>query len=227
MSRIIIKQPEKYEMCPVGYHVVRGHQRICGSGTRTWVDAHNAKNPKRTKSALLAENIHYLYWNAELEDYDDLKAIKGFPAHHEIDVAIQFWIDHWKAQGLKFPSDFDPLVVKAIIAIESSFNPSAASRISTATGLMQVTNTTRRELSGQKRKAYRLVKDQIVSVSQVDLKDPVINIAAGTRWLAAKVLQIPGGNKLNTHNLIKAYNQWNEEGEAYAKKVLDLYEQSK
>ena len=71
------------------------------------------------------------------------------------------------------------------------------------------------------------MKDQIVSVSQVDLKDPVINIAAGTRWLAAKVLQIPGGNKLNTHNLIKAYNQWNEEGEAYAKKVLDLYEQSK
>ncbi len=92
---------------------------------------------------------------------------------------------------------------------------------------MQVTNTTRRELSGQKRKAYRLVKDQIVSVSQVDLKDPVINIAAGTRWLAAKVLQIPGGNKLKPHNLIKAYNQWNEEGEAYAKKVLDLYEQSK
>jgi soluble lytic murein transglycosylase-like protein len=214
MSRIIIKQPEKYEMCPVGYHVVRGHQRICGSGTRTWVDAHNAKNPKRTKSALLADNIHYLYWNAELEDY-------------ELDVAIQFWIDYWKAQGLKFPSDFDPLVVKAIIAIESSFNQSAASRISTATGLTQVTNTTRRELSGQKRKADRLVKDQIVSVSKVDLKNPVINIAAGTKWLAVKFGAIPTENTRNTYNMLRAYNQWNEKGDAYAKKVLQLFEQSK
>lgn len=222
-----MRKPKLEEMCPVGYHVVRGHQRLCNSGTLTWVDAHNARNIKRTLKVHLVENIHFLYWNAKLDGYANLKTIKGFPAHHEIDIAIQFWIDYWKEQGLKFPHDFDPLIVKALIAIESRFDPRASARTSTATGLMQVTNTTRRDLSGQKRNGYRLIKDQIVSVNLVDLKDPLINIAVGTRWLAAKVTQIPRGNTLNTFSLLKAYNQWNSEGDAYAKKVLDLYEQSK
>lgn len=228
MSKITLKKPKSNDMCPVGFHVVRGHRRTCHSGTRTWVDAHNAKNPKAGKTAYLKENIHYLYWNADLDDYEDLKAIKGFPAHHEIDAAILFWLDHWESQGLKFPDDLDPLVIKAMMAIESSFNPNTTSRRSTAAGLMQVTGTARRNLGGSKDKhGYRFIRNELVTVEQIDLKDPLVNVAAATRWLSAKFSAIPSGNVKNTFNMLKAYNDWSDDGAAYAEKVLQLYKKSR
>jgi len=44
---IKITKPSKKQMCELGYHVVRGHYRICQSGTKTWVDAHRRKNKGR------------------------------------------------------------------------------------------------------------------------------------------------------------------------------------
>lgn len=41
---ITLSKPPKDEMCPPGNHIVRGHERICHSGTRTWVDTHTIKN---------------------------------------------------------------------------------------------------------------------------------------------------------------------------------------
>ena len=65
MSRKIqIKRPRKTEICPVGYHVVRGHHRICKSGIVTWVDTHLRKNRGR-KTMYLSENLLYLYWNSK------------------------------------------------------------------------------------------------------------------------------------------------------------------
>ena len=49
MAKIIISRPKKSEMCPIGYHVVRGHERICEDGTKTWVDQHIRKNRGRKK----------------------------------------------------------------------------------------------------------------------------------------------------------------------------------
>jgi soluble lytic murein transglycosylase-like protein len=52
---------------------------------------------------------------------------------------------------LKFPDDLDPFLIKAIIAVESRFIPAVRTKISgsSATGLMQVTNTTRGDLNGK------------------------------------------------------------------------------
>lgn len=224
--KISIKAPKPDEMCPVGFHIVRGHNRTCHSGTKTWVDAHNAKNPARGKLVYLSENLSYLYWNADLKKYHDLKAIKGFPAHHELDALIQFWLDYWRLQGLKYPDDLDPLVVKAMVAYESSFNPSATSNQSTATGLIQMTNTARLDLSGRKLNGGQYIKDQAVSITQADLKDPLINIAAAMRWLAAKYGSIPSRQEKTTFNLLQAYNS-QKEGTKYAEKIMQLYQQSK
>lgn len=64
-SKIKIVRPDKKNMCPVGYHVVRGHYRTCKSGTVTWVDAHIRKN-RGKKSMYLSENVLYLYWKKRI-----------------------------------------------------------------------------------------------------------------------------------------------------------------
>ena len=207
--------------------MVHGHQRKCHSGTKTWVDTHNARNRRQNVTVHLIENIHYLYWNADITAFGPLRSIKGFPAHREVDGPIQFWLQYWKSCESKYPAAFDPSIVKTMIAVESSFKADARSRSSTATGLLQVTNSARRDLSGAKsRRGYRLVRNQIVSVEQTDLFDPLVNIAAATRWLAVKVTTMPAGNLKNTFNLLKAYYDWSDKGAAYAEKVLRPYDQS-
>ena len=62
---IQLSKPPIGEMCPPGYHVVHGHERICKSGTATWVDTHTRKNRGRIRPGLLKENIHFLYWNTK------------------------------------------------------------------------------------------------------------------------------------------------------------------
>ena len=227
VAKITLTKPNEDEMCAVGFHVVRGHERICHSGTRTWVDAHLAKNPGGNKSMHLKENLFYLYWRRKITPSVPINSIKGFPAHHEVDALIQFWIAYWQDQGLKFPDGFDPLIVKVIMAVESSFNVMAASKQSTAVGLMQVTGTARIDLSGRKRDGFRYIRNQLISVSHTDLQDPLINIAVAIRWLAVKFAAIPKGNDRTVFNMLKAYNDWGPAGEAYAKRVLQLYERSK
>jgi hypothetical protein len=36
------------------------------------------------------------------------------PAHPELDQIIQFWLEYWKRQGLKFPN-IDPLLIKTFL----------------------------------------------------------------------------------------------------------------
>jgi hypothetical protein len=74
-------------MCPVGCHVVRGHVRVCKSGTRTWVDTHIRKNRSR-RTMHFSENILHLYWNNK-KKYPKLKAKKPFEGYHELDSIIQ------------------------------------------------------------------------------------------------------------------------------------------
>jgi len=224
---IKIKRPSDSEMCPPGYHVVRGHERICQSGFKTWVDTHNAKNPQNKATILHEENLLYLYWHGDLRRFGPLKAIKGFGDFHEIDPVIQFWLEYWKSQGLSYPKDFDPLVIKAMIAIESSFNPSAKPRGGSAHGLMQILKRTLRRLSGARdQTGYREVKDHCVSFPYDKLSDPILNIAAGTRWFAHKYTLIKPLPAKTVFNAIKWYNENNSKGDAYAKQVLALYQAS-
>jgi len=67
----------------------------------------------------------------------------------------------------------DPALVKAIIAVESSFQPNAVS-VKGAVGLMQIIPET-----GQR---YGVVADATRSIEQ-KLRDPAINLRVGTRYL--------------------------------------------
>lgn len=226
MPKIKVIKPKKSEMCPVGYHVVRGHQRICESGTKTWVDAHLRRNPKNKKSMYLIENLLYLYWNNK-KTYKKLKTIKGFPAHNEVDSIIQFWLDYWKFQGVKFPKGLTPLHIKAIIAAESSFDPSARASTSSGTGLMQVLKTSLGYLRGRKIKNWREVRDNYTSVTQEELKDPVVNIATGVRWLGHKYYLLRNHKNKGIKEVIRDYHSRDEAGTKYAEKVLKYYNSSK
>ncbi|OFZ11085.1 MAG: hypothetical protein A2Z20_04135 [Bdellovibrionales bacterium RBG_16_40_8] len=58
---------------------------------------------------------------------------------------------------------------------------------------MQVTDETRRILSGRpNKKGYRELKSNYLEISKSDIQDPIVAIAAGTRWLAHKYSIIPG-----------------------------------
>jgi len=228
-SEIKLSKPSSDKMCPPGYHVVHGYERLCHSGTRTWVDTHIRRNRGTIPKILLIENIHYLYWNSK-KKYVRIGKVHGFPENAELDPVIQFWLDYWKEHGLEFPAGLDPLMVKTIIAIESSFDSSAITKTkgSSATGLMQITDQTRGILSGRHNKDnYRELKSHYFEISKTDAQDPIVAIAAGTRWLAYKFTKVPKTAKKALHNTIKNYHSWDAQGEHYAKNVESLYRKSK
>lgn len=224
-----LKKPNPSEICPPGYHVVRGHERICHSGTKTWVDAHIRKNRGKIRPGLLIENIHYLFWNSK-KKYPVLNSISGFgDKGSEYDTAIQFWIDYWKSQGLKYPEDLDPLMIKALIAEESSFrvNPPLP-KGSSAEGLMQVTDQAVRVLGGFPNKdGYIECKNNLLHVTKEEKIDPMVNIALGTRLLAHKYSQIPKNRSKDARTMIEGYYSFGPGGKAYAERILSRYEKSR
>ena len=225
--KVKIKRPSKTEMCPVGHHVVRGHYRTCKSGTVTWVDAHLRKNRGR-KTMYLQENLLYLYWNNK-KKYPKLNAIKGYSGNHDLDPVIQFWLEYWGQKFKQFPK-IDPLLIKALIAKESSFDSKADPKVShsSAYGLMQIVDKARKSLTG---KIKSSVTQDYITVSRKDLEDPVVNIAVGTRWLVVKYFNVRA-RKIKgdpVHNTVKAYYGSNkrEENEKYLSDVLKLYNSSR
>lgn len=222
---INIKKPNKNKMCDVGFHVVKGHYRVCQSGTKTWVDVHLRKNRGR-KTMYLEENLLFLYWNNRMK-YQNINAIKGYSPHHELDPIIQFWLDYWKGRGEKFPTGLTPLHIKALIAVESSFRPNARPRTSSARGLMQLLNGARSSLKGTKNTRDNEVKNNHIYVSEKQLEDPVVNIAAGTRWFAHKFFLMRNHKDKSLKTVIRNYHSKDEAGDQYADKILTLYKKSK
>ena len=220
----IIRPPEN-EMCKVGYHLVRGHQRVCESGTNTWVDTHIRKN-RGKKTIYLSENLLFIYWNNK-KKYPLLKTIKGFSSHNEIDSVIQFWIEYWQSQGEVFPEGLTPLHIKALIAVESGFDPKAFSNISSAAGLMQVLNSARNALQGTEKIKKNEVKSNYLSVSKEQLDNPIVNIATGTRWLAHKFYLLRNHKDRSLEKVITYYHSADLAGKQYAEKIMDLYAKSK
>jgi len=224
-NQIKVKQPRNSEMCPVGYHVVKGHYRECASGTNTWVDVHLRKN-RGKKALLLEENIQFLYWNNN-NKYKKINGIKTFPAHHELDSIIHFWLDYWKEKGVKFPKGLTALHIKALIAVESSFRPKARPKTSSAVGLMQLLKGARSVLRGTKNTRNNEVRNHYISVTEKQLEDPVVNIAAGIRWFAHKFYLMRNHKDKSLKTVIRNYHSKDKAGDEYAKKVLDYYKQSK
>jgi hypothetical protein len=168
-------------MAPPGSHVVKKQARISKNGIKYFVKAHIRKN-RGKKVVLLPENLLYLYWHGD-RVYPNLGKVKGYGEFPELDSVIQFWLSFWKDEGLKFPKDLDPFMIKTIIAVESRFIPAVRTKIpgSSATGLMQVTDTTRRDLNGKSEDSKYNLKDNFLDLEMTDLTDPVLNIAAGIR----------------------------------------------
>jgi hypothetical protein len=192
------------------------------------VNTHLSRNPGKHGEILQIENLLYLFWHSK-QTFPDLNTIKGFSSNSEIDPVIQFWMEYWREQGLKFPAA-DPLLIKAMVAFESGFNPLARSTVrgSSAFGLMQVTDQARRILSGSPdSKGYIEGKSPFVRVSKSDIIDPVINVATGTRWLFYKYTSIPSRAEKNLFNTIKNYHSWDKAGDEYVRKIEDLFKKSK
>ena len=112
------------------------------------------------------------------------------------------------------------------IFVESSFRIKAdpTSKVSSANGLMQITNWTRNDLKGVRRKDKMSLQNYYLDLERKDLEDPVISIAAGIRWLSYKFSSIPK-QKRDLFNVIRSYNDW-KKGEPYAKDVINLYNSS-
>ena len=218
-------------ICPIGSHFVRTHKRRIQKGF-TMVDAHCRKNPKNKKKMLFASNLRYLYINSK-KQYSKLKAIKGFKGFHEFDPIIHFWTDYWKSKKI-IPQNLDPLLIKAIIASESSFRPKIISPNpnSTAAGLMQVLKTTLPILKGKPQKNGHIeIKANQLDISYNELLDPIINLAAGIRWLGYKIKSSPSRiSKKESDKIyggVKYYHSWDKEGEDYANKVFKLLQDTK
>ena len=214
----LIKRPPTLKMAPPGHHVVKRQAKISKNGIRYFVKAHRRKN-RGTKIVLLPENILYLSWHGDHE-YPHLGTVKGFAEYPELDSVIQFWLEYWREAGLPFPKDLDSFIFKVMIAVESSFRSKANPRVkgSSAYGLMQITNQTRRDAKN--------LNDGIVDIERRDLEDPVINIAVGIRWLSYKLTIIPKKEKKDLFNSLRGYYHW-KDGIPYAKKIIALYTASK
>ena len=213
----MLKKPSLMKMAPPGSHVVKRHARITRLGITIYVKAHIRKNHGK-KIILLPENILYLYWFSE-PSFIRIGQVKGFSEYPELDPVIHFWLDYWKTVGLPFPKGLNPLLIKTIIAVESSFQVKADPKVkgSSAYGLMQITDKTRFDVKN--------LRDKVVDLERRDLEDPVISIAMGIRWISYKYETIPKKAQKNLFNTLRGYYNW-QQGASYAEKILSLYRDS-
>lgn len=217
--------------CRPGYHHVKQHYHVSKNGTSHIVEDHCRKNPKSKEKMLYRSNLDYIYDQYKNNyKYKKLNKIKGYPQDKgHYDELIQFWLKYWKGKGL-INDDVDPLLVKSIIACESSFRESIITDMpgSTATGLMQIVKKTMRILA---RKLGNEIRKENIDITQDEAKVANINIAAGTRWLIYKITTSPWRKKKNKKDRIyggvKYYHSWDIDGEKYADKVFKVYHESK
>ena len=216
--------------CPPGQHYVRGHLRRTKKSGLVPVTDHCRTNSQNQVDLLDASNLRYLYNNRPQKQYPKLPAIKGFKGFHQYDPMIQFWTEYWKNKKV-LSDEVDPLLIKAMIAAESSFRPGVRTNDprSTATGLMQLTSSTLKTFKGNPdRKGYIEVKHDPVYLEDDERLDPLANIATGIRWLGHKMEVLPPSLKpkdINKRifNSVKYYHSWNQEGEDYVQKVYKYY----
>lgn len=180
-----------WRICPVGQHYRSGSfvdDYTTGSGKfvkahpRSWTCADNPSG----KDQLYPEEISKI-----AEDYFEpfkkapLKTISAFEeAGNAYDHLIQGWVSYWN-EVLAPLDPLDPDVMKALIASESSFNPSAWNKAKgpkRARGLTQVLDGT---LPLLKEGASEL-RDHFLNLSEDDMLDPNLSICAGVRWLLRK-----------------------------------------
>jgi hypothetical protein len=174
-----------WRACPLGKHWVSKHPRTKSGRTRE-VAGHCRNNPSK-KDQIYSEELSLIaqkYFNALTElpkaDNLDFKYLGN-----RYDSIIAGWTKYWNEILLPdYPLDAD--LVKALIATESGFKKDAfvfaGKRAGQARGLMQVTDWSLEILCDENGE----LRDHLVNIDQGDLTNPVLNIAAGVRWLHRK-----------------------------------------
>jgi len=226
------KAKHKWRKCPLGYHwrnssIVDKHTRTKANVREHYRKGSCVKNSSG-KDSLYSDEL-YLISNTYFEK--NKKHITnnplGYKKGNNYDKIIDGWVAYWN-DVLKPKVPLDPDFVKVMIATESSFRPNskafAGKRAGYARGLMQVTDQTLKYLKGHKTEA----KNHVVILTEGDMTDPVLNIAAGVRWLFRKKQiadsKFQGASWLETVMLYKGYRSMNHK---QIKKFIGLYERIK
>jgi len=185
------KKRHPWRKCPSGKYWVSEHPRTVKKSPKnptgiTIVDGHCKTNPSR-KDQIYSDELRLI-------KAMHFKNVKNLPKKDNLgfkwkgnryDTEIAAWTQFWN-ETLNSSKPLDPNLVKALIATESSFDREAkvfaGKRAGHARGLMQVTDWTIEILQDEKGE----LRDHLVNVTQRDLTDPNLNIAAGIRWLYRK-----------------------------------------
>ena len=92
---------------------------------------------------------------------------------------------------------------------------------------MQILDTARNALKGTSSVKNNEIRNNYIDISAEQSEDPVVNIAAGTRWLAHKFFLLRNQKNKSLQRVLRNYYSKTPEGDKYAAKILDLYEKSK
>ncbi len=196
-----------WRICGKGKHLVREHvvnvppSKKNPNGKKAIWHEHCALNPSHKDELSFAEMQHIS--NAYFADLAGPPAANVLKFNHadEYDHLIRGWVQYWN-DIFKLDDPLDPNVVKALMATESSFNPTPG-RYKYVYGLMQLMGSTHQYLGGAKNELH----DHFLRVSTKELVDPSCNISAGVRWLFRK--------KETASALLKRHASWEETVEDY------------
>ena len=180
-----------WRKCPPGKHW-RKSSNVDSYTTKTgrFVHGHN-RNATCVKNSSRKDQFYQEEMELIAEKYfSSLKPLsnKGLSKYSQskkFDQLIQGWVKYWN-DVLKPKTPLDPLLVKALIATESSFRShskvKAGRKAGFARGLLQVTDWTVEILADEKGE----LRNHLVNVDQKDMTNSNLNIAAGVRWLFRK-----------------------------------------
>lgn len=206
-------EPEKklhfLRLCPLGEHWVRVHPRKVNISKKnpsgiTEVDGHCCRNKSR-KDSLYTDEILEMFERSpplSLRPPGKFKSKKNdFKKKADLyDEVIVFWTYYWN-EIFKPSVLLEPNIIKALIGSESSFE--IQPKKTKAIGLMQILPKTVAVLGDFKGE----LADHLVHVTRQEMENPVVNIAAGIRWLFYK--------KKFAENRFKREVSWEEAVAAY------------
>lgn len=164
--RQALVQEHRRDGAVVRGHLRRDHCRESQGSTRNVITAHEAADMAK------------LFPNSD----KPLGSSLGYGKRElEFDSLIRGWTEYWN-QVLNPTPPLDPMLVKALIDSESSFDANAGKGKKRALGLMQLMPNTIRYLNGDMNE----LKDHIFEFDSKEILDAGLNIAAGIRWLFRK-----------------------------------------
>ncbi len=189
----------QWRICPIGKHYVKEHplhipsSRENPEGHDVKRRGHCADNPSH-HDILSYDELQLITQNhfSNLIRLPSAGTLTQFPRADEFDRYIGGWVQYWN-DIFKPEELLDPNSVKTLIASESSFRPESDTPqrtpgknkvIGHARGLMQLTESTWRIISGQEHTGE--IKDHFIFVNHADIIDPSANICVGVRWLFTK-----------------------------------------